>query len=143
LIELQRWREKRGLDFKLKPRNWPFDPKLSDGMVVAAVAAGLNPEPFIRLGTKSVWESERDLADPATLIELADSAGLPGKTLLARAGTAEIGQAYERNRHDAIAAGVFGSPGFVLNDEPFWGQDRIDLLADALRTGRAPYRTEV
>jgi hypothetical protein len=39
--------------------------------------------------------------------------------------------------------GVFGSPGFVLNGEPFWGQDRIELLADALKSGRAPYRSDV
>ena len=31
MMELQRWREKRGLNFHLKPQNWPFDPKLADG----------------------------------------------------------------------------------------------------------------
>ena len=143
LIELQRWREKRGLSFKLHPRHWPFDGKLADGIVVAAVLDGLNPEPFMRLGYKSVWEDERNLADPAILIELADAAGLPGKALLARAATAEVADAYEQNRQDAIESGVFGSPGFVLNGEPFWGQDRIDMLADALRTKRAPYRSDV
>jgi 2-hydroxychromene-2-carboxylate isomerase len=143
LLELQRWREKRGLSFSLHPKHWPFDPKLADGMVVAAVEADLNPEPFMRVGFKSIWEAERDLADVATLISLADSVGLPGKQLLDRAQTAEIAAAYEQNRQDAITAGVFGSPGFVLNDEAFWGQDRIDLLADALRTGRPPYRSDV
>jgi len=143
LLELQRWREKRGLSFALHPKHWPFDPKLSDGMVLAANEAGLNPEPFMRLGFKSVWETELNLGDAATLVQLADQAGLPGKSLLERAGSAEIAQAYEQNRQDAIAAGVFGSPGFVLNGEAFWGQDRIDLLADALRSGRAPYRSDV
>jgi len=143
LLELQRWREKRGLKFSLHPKHWPFDPKLSDGMVLAAIEAGLNPEPFMRLGFKSVWEKELDLNDPATLIQLADSSGLPGKKLLDRAAAPEIADAYERNRQDAIAAGVFGSPGFVLNGEAFWGQDRIDLLADALKSGRAPYRSDV
>src|SRR2546423_10883526 len=31
LLELQRWREKRGLAFSLHPKHWPFDPKLSAG----------------------------------------------------------------------------------------------------------------
>jgi 2-hydroxychromene-2-carboxylate isomerase len=143
LLELQRWREKRGLSFSLHPKHWPFDPKLSDGMVLAAIEAGLNPEPFMRLGFKSVWEKELNLADAATLVGLADSVGLPGKQLLERAGTPEIAAAYEQNRQDAIAADVFGSPGFVLNGEAFWGQDRIDLLADALKSGRSPYRSDV
>ncbi len=51
-------------------------------------------------------------------------------------GTEEIGAAYEQNRQDAIAADVFGSPVYVLDGEVFWGQDRIELLADALKSGR-------
>jgi 2-hydroxychromene-2-carboxylate isomerase len=37
---------------------------------------------------------------------------------------------------------VFGSPVYVLDGEVFWGQDRIELLADALKSGRAPYRSQ-
>ena len=44
---------------------------------------------------------------------------------------------------DAIAADVFGSPGYVLDGEVFWGQDRIELLADALKSGRKAYTSEV
>ncbi|BAJ82440.1 putative oxidoreductase [Acidiphilium multivorum AIU301] len=40
----------------------------------------------------------------------------------------------------AEAAGVFGAPSYILNGELFWGQDRLDLLDDALATGRPPYR---
>jgi len=143
LVELQRWREKRGLSFSLHPRHWPFDAKRSDGMALAALEAGHNVEPFMRVVFKGIWEKELNLDDPATLVQLADSCGLPGKQLLDRASSPEIAEAYERNRQDAIAVGVFGSPGFVLNGEPFWGQDRIELLADALKTGRAPYRADV
>jgi len=32
---------------------------------------------------------------------------------------------------------------YVLDGEVFWGQDRIELLADALKSGRAPYRSQV
>ena len=55
----------------------------------------------------------------------------------------EIGAAYEQNRQDALASDVFGSPVYVLDGEVFWGQDRIELLADALKSGRAPYRSQV
>jgi len=143
LVELQRWREKRGLSFSLHPKHWPFYPKRSDCMALAAIEAGHNVEPFMRVAFKGIWEKELNLDDPATLAQLADSCGLPGKQLLDRASSPEIAEAYERNRQDAIAVGVFGSPGFVLNGEPFWGQDRIELLADALKTGRAPYRADV
>ena len=44
---------------------------------------------------------------------------------------------------DALAADVFGSPVYVLDGEVFWGQDRIELMADALRSGRKPYHSQV
>ena len=84
-----------------------------------------------------------DLADPATLVKIADGTGLPGRQLVERSGSDEISAAYEQNRQDALAADVFGSPAYVLDGEVFWGQDRIELLADALKSGRAPYRSRV
>jgi 2-hydroxychromene-2-carboxylate isomerase len=140
MMELQRWREKRGLNFHLQPQNWPFDPKLADGVVIAAIEAKLNPEPFMRSVFKSCWEDQLNLADAATVTALADKAGLPGEKLVARAASADVAAIYEQNRQDALAAGVFGAPGYVLDGEVFWGQDRIELLGDALKSGRAPYR---
>ena len=40
----------------------------------------------------------------------------------------------------ALATGVFGSPSYVLDGEVFWGQDRLELLDDALTSGRPPYK---
>ena len=143
MMELQRWRDKRGLKFNLKPQFFPGDPRLADGVAVAAVAAGLNPEPFMRRAFAGLWEQELNLTDPATVAKLADEAGLPGEKLVTHAVSDEISAAYEQNRQDAIAAGVFGSPCWVLDGEVFWGQDRIELLADALKSGRKAYTSDV
>jgi 2-hydroxychromene-2-carboxylate isomerase len=143
MVELQRWRDRRGLKFHLQPAHWPFNARLADGVVIAAAKAGLDPDPFLRRAFAGVWENQLDLTDPATLVQLADDAGLPGEQLVQRSQADEIGAAYEQNRQDALAADVFGSPGYVLDGEVFWGQDRIELLADALKSGRAPYRSQV
>jgi 2-hydroxychromene-2-carboxylate isomerase len=143
MVELQRWRDKRGLEFHLQPANWPFNARLADGVVIAAVEAGYDPDAFLRRAYAAVWEDQLNLADPATLAKIADDTGLPGKQLVERSGSDEIGAAYEQNRQDALAADVFGSPAYVLDGEVFWGQDRIELLADALDSGRAPYPSQV
>lgn len=140
MLELQRWREKRGLDFKLQPKNWPFDGRLADGTVIAALEAGHDPDAFLRKAYAAVWETEENLADPAVLARLADAAGLPGKQLVERSPSAEISAKYAQNQKDAQASDVFGSPGYVLNGEVFWGQDRIELLGDALKSGRKAYK---
>ncbi|MDB5655708.1 MAG: disulfide bond formation protein DsbA [Tardiphaga sp.] len=139
MVELQRWREKRGLDFHLQPQHWPFNFLLADGLVMAAVEAGFDPDAFLCRAFPGVWENQFDLADPALLVQMADASGLPGDQLVKRASSDEIGAAYEQNRQDAMAADVFGSPAYVLNGEVFWGQDRLDLLEDALKSQRAPY----
>lgn len=142
LVELQRWRDKRGLRFKLQPANWPFNARIADGLVIAAVEAGHDPDPLLRRAFAAIWEDELNLGDEATLVGLADRSGLPGKALLERSRSEDVGKIYEQNRQDALAADVFGSPAYVLDGEVFWGQDRIELLVDALKSGRAPYRSQ-
>jgi 2-hydroxychromene-2-carboxylate isomerase len=143
MVELQRWRDKRNLTFHLQPANWPFNARLADGLVVAAIESGHDPDPFLRKAFPAVWENQLNLADAATLVKLADESGLPGQQLVERSGTDAVSAIYEQNRQDALVADVFGSPAYVLDGEVFWGQDRIELLADALKTGRASYRSQV
>jgi 2-hydroxychromene-2-carboxylate isomerase len=143
MMELQRWRDKRGLNFHFRPKHVPLNARLADGVVIAALEAGLDPDPYLRRAFPAVWERELDLADPSTVTKLADEAGLPGERLVERSASDEVTAAYERNRQDAIAADVFGSPVYVLDGEVFWGQDRIELLSDALKSGRKAYRSDV
>ena len=143
MVELQRWRDKRGLNFHFQPKHVPLNARLADGVVIAAIELGLDPDPFLRRAFPAVWEDELNLADPATVAKLANDTGLPGERLVERSGSEEISAAYEQNRQDAIAADVFGSPVYVLDGEVFWGQDRIELLADALKSGRKAYSSNV
>lgn len=143
MVELQRWRDRRGLKFHLQPANWPFNARLADGVAIAAIEAGLDPARYLARGFAAVWEDQLSLADPATIARLADESGLPGEQLVERSGQEAISEAYEQNRQDALASDVFGSPAYVLDGEVFWGQDRIELLEDALKSGRAPYSSQV
>jgi 2-hydroxychromene-2-carboxylate isomerase len=143
MVELQRWRDKRGLKFNPQPKYSPFNARLADGVVIAAIEAGYDPDPLLQRAFPAVWQDELNLADPDTVAKIANAAGLPGQQLVERSGSEAISAAYEQNRQDAIAADVFGSPAYVLDGEVFWGQDRIELLADALKSGRAPYRSQV
>jgi len=142
MVELQRWRDKRGLNFHFQPKYIPLNARLADGVVIAAIEAGLDPDPYLRRAFPAVWEEELNLADPAVVAKLAEEAGLPGKKLVERSASEDISAAYEQNRQDAITADVFGSPVYVLEGEVFWGQDRIELLADALKSGRKAYSSK-
>jgi 2-hydroxychromene-2-carboxylate isomerase len=142
MLELQRWREKRGLSFHLHPTHWPFDTKLADRLVIAAVAAGQDPSEFMRLVFAACWEQNRDAADEGVLSELLAAAGFDVAALLESAKAEATAERYARNARDAIAADAFGSPVYLLDGEVFWGQDRLELLDDALVSGREPYRSD-
>ncbi len=84
---------------------------------------------------RAVWEREETLADPATLSAAAARAGLDAAALRAAGPSdAELDALHEQYTREALAAGVFGAPSFVLpSGEIFWGQDRLDLLERALQ----------
>lgn len=147
-IELQRWREKRGLPLNLTPKSFPFDPSLIDRTIIAVIEAGLSPVGLIRAAHRAVWVEDKNLADPGTVAAVLGGLMHEGKpfdaaTLVAAAQGEATAAIYARNRDDAVAAGVFGSPAYVLDGEVFWGQDRLDLLEDALASGRAAYRWQI
>ena len=140
LVELQRWRDKRGLSFNPQPKHAPFDASLADRFVMAVLAAHQDPEPFLHRAFPAVWEDERDLADPVVIAEIAKTAGFDPAPLMDMACKDVTEALYVLNLENAVAADVFGAPGYVLDGEVFWGQDRIELLDDALTSGRASYR---
>jgi 2-hydroxychromene-2-carboxylate isomerase len=139
-VELQRWREKRGLKLNLQPKHWPFAAATADRMILAIQEAGGDPAPFMRAVFLGTWAEEKDMADEAVLTATADAVGQDGKALLAASKADAIGKLYDANIGAAITAGVIGSPCYVLNGEVFWGQDRIELLEDAIVSGRAPFK---
>lgn len=138
-IELKRWREKRKLNFALKPKGWPFDPTLPDCVAVAMLARGEDPTDYLAAAFKAAFESELKLSDPDVLRDVLQKTGADSDEIIAQAQAPETLAAYAQNNSDALAAGVFGSPSYVRDGEPFWGQDRLDLLDDALTSGRAAF----
>jgi 2-hydroxychromene-2-carboxylate isomerase len=107
------------------------------------VESGTNPDQFLRRAFPGVWADERNLADEQTLVMLADGVGLPGQKLLADAKSESVKKRYEKNIKEALEVDAFGSPCYVLDGEVFWGQDRIELLDDALTSGRKAYRNDI
>lgn len=140
MLELQRWRERRKMNFHLQPKHWPFDVKLADRLVIAIVNAGREPDAFLGCAFAAIWEAEQDLGDEAVLATLLRDASLDPTALFAAARGSATEVVYALNLENAIAAGVFGSPSYVVDGEVFWGQDRLDLLDAMLQSGRKPYR---
>jgi 2-hydroxychromene-2-carboxylate isomerase len=136
MMELKRWREVRGIPVTLEPRYFPCDDTAATRLVIAAKLQGKDAHKLsLELG-RALWEREETLADPATISSAAQRAGLDAAEL--RAGgpsDTELDELHEQFTKEALTAGVFGAPSFVLpSGEIFWGQDRLELLERALKT---------
>ena len=133
LLELARFRDHLGLPMNLKPRFFPVAGDEAARLIIAVDQAD-GPAAALRLTgavLAAVWAQERNIADVATLAELLMECGLATQ----RADDArapEVQVQYERCTQQAIDAGVFGSPSYVVGGEIFWGQDRLDFVQSRL-----------
>lgn len=143
MLELQRFAELRGRKVNLRPKHFPTNPALADHTIIAVIESGKNPFDYMDRVFSAVWADEREIADAAVLADLLTASGFDAKAALEKAGSPEIAAIRAANTQAAIAADATGVPSFVLNGEAFWGQDRIDLLDHALKTGRPPFSSQV
>ena len=73
--------------------------------------------------------------------DLLTEAGFDAQAVIEKAASPEVAAIRAKNTEDAVAADATGVPSFVLDGEPFWGQDKLDVLDHALTTGRGPFKT--
>lgn len=138
LVEMKRWSTIRDVPVVTWPKHYPVDPSLGHRMLLAALEEGRDVHAFAHACLKGVWADELDIADADTLIKLADASGLDGRRLLDRQDDPALVRQEQQLTKEAIGRQVFGAPFYVLRGEPFWGQDRLELLDQFLSSGRSP-----
>ncbi len=84
---------------------------------------------------KAYFTEGKDIGAPAAVVEIARSVGVYGAALAAALDDSAVKERGKAEVDAAIAAGVFGSPFFMVDGEPFWGVDRIPMVEDWIRTG--------
>lgn len=72
---------------------------------------------------RAAFAEDQDIADPMVLASLAGATG-PAQRETAESG--EIKRRLHQNGETAIAAGIFGAPSFLVGEELFFGQDRLE-----------------
>jgi 2-hydroxychromene-2-carboxylate isomerase len=105
---------------------------------LAAAEAGVMPE-YIAAIFQAVWAEPRDLTTDAGRRAVLQDAGIDVPDLWERASTSEIEARLEANNRRAAERGVFGVPMFFVDDEPFFGNDRL-VLALARMQSKMPHR---
>lgn len=79
------------------------------------------------------WAEGKNIGEPDVLREIASRIGLDPEELLAASANPDNLAQLEANYAEADALGVFGVPTFVVGENIFWGQDRIEFVVEHLR----------
>ncbi|APE30356.1 2-hydroxychromene-2-carboxylate isomerase [Halomonas aestuarii] len=132
LAELRRWPSRLGIPLNVEPAYFPTDDRPSARLALAAKARGHDIAGLSLAMMRACWVEERDIGDLETLREIADACGLEGRALLDDAQSDAGRQRLEDAGQAALADGCFGAPWYVVDGEPFWGQDRLDLVEAAV-----------
>lgn len=131
--EIERWAEYRGVRMLGRtPVHHQASYETANRMLIANGETDAGTDRLAHAFLEAHWADDADLSDLATLERLAGAAGLDGAAISAAAGAPEIGARHEANTAEAIERGFFGSPTYVVDGDPFYGQDRLELVARAL-----------
>ncbi len=137
LQELDRWRAHLGVPLNVQPAHWPVDEVPAATMIIAAREAGEDAVGLAGDFLRAVWAEERDIASRETQLAVAAARGVDGESLLEAAARDGHAQTRRRDSEAAIERGVFGAPSYLLGEQLFWGQDRLDFLERALGASAA------
>jgi 2-hydroxychromene-2-carboxylate isomerase len=76
-----------------------------------------------------------NISEMETLVSIASSLGIDSDALNHTLNGAAIKERLKGEVNEALARGVFGSPFFFVDGEPFWGVDRLPQVEQWLATG--------
>ena len=138
LVEMQRWSLARNIPLVLKPKHHPSNPVIGHRMLLAAIENHLDVETFIGNALKILWVDDHNIEDPEIIIDAANRSGLDGKQLFNQSADARYDAELNRFTTEALESQVFGTPFFIYQGEPFWGQDRLEMLDELITSGRDP-----
>jgi 2-hydroxychromene-2-carboxylate isomerase len=136
LKDVERWAAYAGVPFRFPSR---FPAQSLRALRVYLALPEIHRAPYRDAVFRACWADDRDISDDAVLASCITTSAGPGadreslaSDALAKANSDEVKTALRRATELAAQRGVFGVPTFCVGRELFWGQDRLDLVEEAL-----------
>jgi 2-hydroxychromene-2-carboxylate isomerase len=116
--------------FQMNPY-FPINTLLIMRAAIIAEAEG-KLDSYIDAVFRDMWESGLNMADPEVVTQSLTQHGFDGKAMLARTQDQAVKDKLISNTDDAIARGAFGIPTFFVENEMFFGKERLSQVEIAL-----------
>jgi 2-hydroxychromene-2-carboxylate isomerase len=89
-------------------------------------------ERYVDVVYRAMWETPRNLGDPVELAATLGAAGFDAEAFTALVADADVKAKLIANTDEAVARGAFGAPTFFVDQQMFFGQDRLEFVREAL-----------
>jgi 2-hydroxychromene-2-carboxylate isomerase len=124
-----------GVPFQL-PEHFPF-PSLAAGRAFYWLAERdpAQAKALAQAFYNAAFAEGRDMRTADSVVALAPALGLDPAALKAAIEDPAVKEKLRQATDAALARGVFGSPFIIVDDEPFWGHDRLQHVERWLATG--------
>jgi len=129
--DLMRWAKRYALPFRV-PENFPI--KTSRALRGALAMRQWGKETlFIDAIFAAYWENnDGSIGDYDTLRRIAESLDIDGSEFESVSESDEVRQALIQSTNTALERGVFGAPSMILEDQLYWGKDRMEFIEEQL-----------
>ncbi len=133
--------ERRARSYGLAPMRWP-DPWPTNYLYAMRAATYAFQEgqghQFAMAAFRQAFARGQDLAVPEPVLQAAEQAGLDPRAVDEATRDPELKLALRVVTEAAHELGVFGVPTIAIDDELFWGDDRLQDAATALAKASGP-----
>lgn len=131
--EIERWAEYRDVAIiNFRPTYHDADYSIASGLIIALGEAGAPVDLMAHRLLEAHWRDDADLSNLQTLGNLAAELGHDADALMKQAASSAVQNKLQENSVWARSQSVFGSPTYIVDGDPFYGQDHLDLVKRAL-----------
>lgn len=132
-IELRRCVQSLGVAFEQNP-HFPINTLSLMRSAHAARVLGVF-EPFHVAIFRAFWTAGAELGSLDVVADVLSAAALDGKAIVTASQSDDAKTALRATTDEAVERGVFGAPTFFVENEMFFGNDRMTFVEEALASG--------
>ena len=145
LKDLQDCARQTGVQIAFPPKVFPVNSvKAMRGCVWLAQDKQRSPHllEFMEAGFASYFTHQQDISQDTVLAGICSQVGVDATAFALAITLPSIKEALRANTDEAISRGAFGVPTFYIEDDMYFGNDRLDLLRQAVVKTRVEAKVE-
>ena len=129
LQELKRWSEFLKIKLNPEPKHFPSRSLLPSKVIISVKILNFeNVNDIAYAIMEGLWIKEMNIDDPKNLKKILTRFIKTADEVIDFSESKQVEKEMNEYTKEAINLAVFGAPTYIINDQIYWGQDRLDFL---------------